>query len=361
MSNSLVSSDVMTIEQKITSRERLHELIPTLAAQGKRVAYTSGVFDLLHPGHVDYLEQAKALCDILVVGINSDASVKSNKGELRPICGEQDRAQIVAALASVDYVFLFDEKNNNTNIELLKPQLYIKAGDYAKSSLSSAPLVEKYGGEVKLIQLKTSHSSSKIINKISAQALQGLIVPEELPASDPKPTVFLDRDGTINEEVYYLHEPSKLKLLPGAMEALKKLKQAGFNLVMVTNQPGIGLGYFTKEDFYQVTRALFGMLAKEQIKFSKIYFCPHSESEMCECRKPNDGMLKRARSELSVDWKRSFVVGDMTSDVQMGLAAGVRAILVETGSAGSDGKCKVTPTARVADLLEAADYIIANA
>lgn len=333
-------------------------MIPTLKAQGKIVGYTSGVFDLLHPGHVDYLEQAKELCDVLVVGVNSDLSVKSYKGELRPICAQADRAQVVAALESVDFVFIFEERNNNRNIELLEPQLYIKAGDYSRATLSSAPLVEKYGGQIKLIALKGDHSSSNLINKISQHALQALIVPEELASLPTAPAVFIDRDGTINEEVSYLHEPEKLKLIPGVIEGLKKLQDAGYHLVMVTNQPGIGLGYFSKEDFYRLTRAIFVLLSKEKIKFSKIYFCPHSESEKCDCRKPGDGMLKRARAEMNIDWARSFVVGDMTSDIQLAVNAGIRSVLVETGCGGADSKFDVKPTAKVASLLEAAEFII---
>lgn len=349
----------MDINDKITSRENLIKLIPTLAAQGKRIGYTSGVFDLVHPGHVDYLEKAKALCDILVVGLNSDASVRSNKGELRPICNQNDRAQVVAALQSVDYLLIFDEKNNNLNIELLKPDLYIKAGDYSKAGLSSAPIVESYGGKIVLIPVKQGHSSSAIIEKISLQALQGLIVPDEIEQGEPKPVVFLDRDGTINADVSYLHEAEKLEILPGAVEGLVKLQQAGFRLVMVTNQPGIGLGYFTKEDFYRVTRSLFIALSRHQIKFSKIYFCPHSESEKCSCRKPADGMLKRAKAEMAIDWSQSFIVGDMTSDIKLGEMAGLRSVLVATGSAGSDQKFEIKASINARDLSDAADQIIA--
>ena len=348
----------MTINNKITSREKLSELIPTLKAQGKRVGYTSGVFDLLHPGHADYLEQARQLCDVLIVGVNSDASVKSNKGELRPICNEADRSLLIAALESVSYVFIFDEKNNNKNIEILEPDLYVKAGDYSESTLSSAPLVAKYGGQVKLIALKSSHSSSKIIEKISLQALQAIIPVDELPAKDPVPVVFLDRDGTINEEVSYLHEADKLKLIPGAVEGMLKLQQAGFSLVMITNQPGIGLGYFSKEDFFKVTRALFYMLTKYPVKFSKVYFCPHSESDNCGCRKPKDGMLQRAKKEMNIDWGRSFVVGDMTSDIKLGEMAGLRTVLLKTGSAGTDAKCQAIPTIVAENLSDAADKIL---
>ena len=112
------------------SRANVLEQVSEEKKTKKLVGYTSGVFDLLHAGHVDYLSKAKQLCDILVVGVNSDSSVKSLKGELRPINSEGDRAEVVAALSSIDHVFVFSDSNNNKNIELLKPDLYIKAGDY---------------------------------------------------------------------------------------------------------------------------------------------------------------------------------------------------------------------------------------
>jgi len=218
--------------------------------------------------------------------------------------------------------------------------------------------VEQYGGEIKLIKFSSGYSSSAIIEKISLQAVEQILQPAELENKGKVPVVFLDRDGTINEEVSYLHEPEKLKLIPGAIEGLKRLREAGFALIMVTNQPGIGLGYFAKEDFFKVTRALFMLLSKERITFSKVYFCPHSESERCGCRKPAPGMIERAMNEMNIDMDNSFMVGDMTSDIELGRRLGLRTILLECGAAGSDRRFNVQPTATLAGLLEAADYII---
>ena len=139
------------MRNKIFSRAEIIEKLKS--ERPARVGFTSGSFDLIHPGHVDYLSKAKELCDCLIVAVNSDNSIKGYKSELRPIVPADSRAKVVAALEAVDYVFIFDELNNNQNITLLKPDYYIKAADYNKKSLSSAPLVESYGGEVKLIDV----------------------------------------------------------------------------------------------------------------------------------------------------------------------------------------------------------------
>lgn len=153
-------------ERKVTSREKLAPQVAAWRAEGKIVAFTSGAFDLLHWGHVAYLETAKEQCDVLIVGVNTDESVQSYKGEERPIISEEARMRVVAALESVDYVFLFGEERNNQNMEVLKPSLYIKAGDYHESELTSANVVKKYGGEILIVPLKEGYSTTSIIDEI---------------------------------------------------------------------------------------------------------------------------------------------------------------------------------------------------
>lgn len=148
------------------TRDYVVEVRYSAGALGRRVGFTSGCFDILHAGHVDYLEKAKAICDCLIVAVNTDASIRKNKGEGRPINPENERLKVVSALKSVDHAFLFDETNNNVNIEMLKPDVYIKAGDYDLTKLSSKSIVEKYGGTVELIPLEYDVSTSDVIERI---------------------------------------------------------------------------------------------------------------------------------------------------------------------------------------------------
>jgi len=120
------------ITDKISTREELVPLVEEWRAKGMKVGFTSGSFDIIHAGHVAYLEAAKAKCDILIAGLNSDESVKGYKGPDRPIVPQEYRVQMMAALESIDYVFTFEERRNRKNLETIKPTYYIKAGDYKK-------------------------------------------------------------------------------------------------------------------------------------------------------------------------------------------------------------------------------------
>lgn len=147
-------------------KERIEDFCATLREAGQRVVFTNGCFDILHAGHVRYLEAARALGDCLVLGLNTDASVRRLKGETRPVNTELDRAAVVGALASVDYVALFDEPTAEALIEKVRPAVYAKGGDYTRETLPEAKIVEKYGGEVHFIDLVPGRSTTKIIEKI---------------------------------------------------------------------------------------------------------------------------------------------------------------------------------------------------
>ena len=315
--------------EKITTRQTLSKEAERWRAAKKIIGFTSGVFDLLHAGHVSYLQSARAQCDVLVVAMNSDVSVRSNKGELRPIISWKDRAQVLAGLSAVDFVFSFDEQNNHENIEALKPTIYFKAGDYSEQQLTSKALVESYGGKVVLVPFETGYSSSTIIEKVLSAYGPKLSAANEVPRGAPQPVVFLDRDGTINRETYYLHEPEKLEILPGVIEALKTLRAKGFRLVVVTNQPGIGLGYYKTEDMFRVHGRMLRLFGEAGVVVDKVYYCPHTDGASCDCRKPKAGMITRATKEMSVDLSRSFIVGDRDVDVGAGKAAGIKTVLVK--------------------------------
>ena len=138
-------------------------------AEGKTVVCTNGVFDLLHYGHLRYLQAARALGDLLVVGLNSDTSTRRHKGPLRPLVPEQERAALLLALEPVDYVIIFDEPTAERLVADLRPDIYCKGGDYGGSGarpLPEAAVVETYGGRVELIPYLPGHSTSDLVNLI---------------------------------------------------------------------------------------------------------------------------------------------------------------------------------------------------
>jgi len=150
---------ILTHEALMNEREHLHRA-------GKKLVFTNGVFDILHVGHVRYLAQAKELGDALVVAINSDASVRELKGEGRPLVSQNDRAEVLSALSSVDYVTVFDDNSPRSLIAKLLPDVLVKGGDYALDQIHGREEVEAAGGRVVSLQFVEGSSTSQIIERM---------------------------------------------------------------------------------------------------------------------------------------------------------------------------------------------------
>ncbi|MDP9351277.1 MAG: D-glycero-beta-D-manno-heptose 1-phosphate adenylyltransferase [Chloroflexota bacterium] len=136
--------------------------------RGERAVFTNGCFDLLHVGHVRYLRQARELADVLIVAVNTDDSVRELKGPERPVVPEDERAEVLAALEAVDYVVLFPDRTAERLVGVLKPELYVKGGDYTLDlrSLPEAGVVQRYGGEVRLMPVHPGRSSSALLSRL---------------------------------------------------------------------------------------------------------------------------------------------------------------------------------------------------
>ncbi|MCZ2341017.1 MAG: HAD family hydrolase [Bacteroidales bacterium] len=153
-----------------------------------------------------------------------------------------------------------------------------------------------------------------------------------------QPAVFLDRDGTIIADVHYLAEPSQIQLIPGAAAAIRRLNQAGFRVIVVTNQAGVALGRFSEDKIDAVHERLSALLAESRAIVDGYFFCPHHPqgivepyAQVCRCRKPEPGMLLTAAQEQNLDLERSWMIGDKVSDLAAGAAVGCQTILVRTG------------------------------
>lgn len=154
---------------KIIDNNEIQRIIENLKADGKTIVFTNGCFDILHAGHVRYLQAAKELGDCLILGLNSDQSVRNIKGPTRPINNQDDRAEVLSALSSVDYVVIFEEETAQGLVEKIRPAIYVKGGDYNVKDLPEAAIVASYGGETILIPEVPGKSSSNIIQKITKQ------------------------------------------------------------------------------------------------------------------------------------------------------------------------------------------------
>ncbi len=241
---------------------------------------------------------------------------------------------MIAALEAVHAVTLMHEVRPAALIELLKPDVYVKGGDYSEAQLRSKDLIESYGGRVICIPITFPTSTSEILERAAALSLHEQA--PRLARSVEHRLVFLDRDGTLIRDVPFLHDPSLVELMPGVLEGLRALEDAGFTLVLITNQQGIGLGYYTESEFIEVNRALLRLLAPAGINISRIYYCPHSQADLCPCRKPGSLLVENALQYFGAKPERCYLIGDSPADCVAGQRAGVRSILVSAAHAGEE-------------------------
>lgn len=155
------------LEKKIQDLRKIKKLISYFKARRKKIVFTNGCFDLLHWGHIRYLQDAKKKGDVLVVGINSDSSVKRIKEKKRPVVNEKDRLRLVASLESVDYVVLFKEDTPLKIIKFIKPDVLVKGADWNKNNIVGRDIVLSYGGRVSTIKFVKGYSTSNLIKKIA--------------------------------------------------------------------------------------------------------------------------------------------------------------------------------------------------
>lgn len=182
---------------------------------------------------------------------------------------------------------------------------------------------------------------------------------KKLVADKSRPAVFLDRDGTINEDRGYIDSPESLIIIDGAASAVKRLNAKGFKVIVITNQSGVGRGYFTEDAADAVNKRLEEILKKDGAHLDGIYYCPHHPDDNCECRKPKTGLIERAKMDFPIDLKKSYVIGDKVSDIEIARGIGGKGVLVLTGM-GKDEQKKLNhkPHYIAHDLKDAVEWII---
>ena len=158
--------------------------------------------------------------------------------------------------------------------------------------------------------------------------------------TDKKKAIFLDRDGVINKEIGYLSDPNKFELIEGVLKALKIFRQKEFLLIIITNQAGIARGYYTEETLSEIHKRMISLLKENDIALDDIYFCPHHPelTGPCDCRKPNPGMILKAKNTHNIDLQSSYMVGDTLNDIKTGLNAKCKTVLVLTGYGAEEEK-----------------------
>lgn len=157
-------------------------------------------------------------------------------------------------------------------------------------------------------------------------------------------TIFLDRDGVLNEDPIgnYIMKPADFKLLPGVLDGVGLLQKAGYRLIVISNQAGIGDGVFTKRELEQVNERMAALFAERGIRFDGIYYCLHGKEAGCDCRKPRIGLFKKAAKDFEIDCEKSYFIGDKLSDVEAGKEFGVSVIMLRTGHGAMEEKLITT-------------------
>ena len=180
-----------------------------------------------------------------------------------------------------------------------------------------------------------------------------------------KPAVFLDRDGTINEQMGYINHISRFKLLPKVADAIRMLNENNYLVVVVTNQSGPARGYFPIELVHEVNSYMQELLRKEGANIDAVYFCPHLPEDGCNCRKPKTGMIDIACRDLDIDLSHSYMIGDMCDDIELAKNAGIKGIMVKTGYGLGELKYRIPkrnikPDYIADDLFSAVKWILEN-
>ncbi len=185
------------------------------------------------------------------------------------------------------------------------------------------------------------------------------------PYNKSRAAIFLDRDGVINENHEdYVLSWEQVRIIPGSLDALVRLAQTTYSIVIVTNQSAIGRGHIKYDAINVINKRLINLIEQNNGRIDSLYLCPHAPDNKCECRKPKPGLLLQAARELNIDLNRSWIVGDSITDIQAGIAAGVRSILVRSGrGASQEPLCASQGLGHIpvlADLELAVDYILAH-
>jgi rfaE bifunctional protein nucleotidyltransferase chain/domain len=316
----------MNLEDKICSPEDLASRLESLP---RPLVMTNGVFDVLHRGHVSYLRGAAELGATLLVAVNSDSSARMlGKGPGRPLNSAIDRAYVLAGLESIDVLTLFDGRTPVELINSIRPDVYVKGGDYDMEALEETKIVRRWGGKSVAIPFVKGFSTTALVDRI------------RLTGAPLRKAVFLDRDGVINRDKAYVHRWEDFEFLPGAISGMRTFQDLGYALVIVTNQSGLARGYYTEAQYNTLNDFMRQHLAGHGVMIDGVYHCPHHPKGSipalavdCDCRKPKPGLLLQAVRDLGIALSNSILIGDKASDIEAARAAGVgRAYTVKSDS-----------------------------
>jgi rfaE bifunctional protein nucleotidyltransferase chain/domain len=277
---------------------------------------TNGVFDVLHRGHVSYLQRAAEFGAALLVAVNTDRSARMlGKGPDRPLNSELDRAHVLAGLSSVSMITFFDTRTPVDLIRKIKPDIYVKGGDYDMETLEESRVVRSWGGQAVAVPFVDGFSTTALVQRI------------RLPM---RKAAFLGCDGVININKAYVSRWKDFEFVTGAIEGMLLLQKAGYALVLVNNQCGLARGNYGQPQYQALTNQILEVLGKEGVKLAGVFHCPIRPNGIvprlsfsCNCYKPMLGLILQAARDLNLSLQDSLFIGDKPSGIEAARAAGV--------------------------------------
>jgi D-glycero-D-manno-heptose 1,7-bisphosphate phosphatase len=317
---------------------------------GKTVGVSSGSFDVLTGRHFKSLLEWGSRVDVLIVLVNSDASIRAYKGKSRPIIEESERAYIVAQSSGVHAVVLFDQVTPNEVLIHIQPDIYFNGSEWGADCVERNVVVAG-GGRVQAsdtpIPNTWTTSTTALLSKISFASKD----------SSAK-AVFFDRDGVINHNAEgYLHTFQDMRILPHVVTTMKQLMKAGYVLIVVTNQSGIGRGYYSAHDVMATHKKMRLYFKERGVHITDFYFCPHHPDVKCVCRKPEPGMLLKAAEEHNLNLSKSYIIGDSEGDIGAGHLANVQTIFFNR-TKRNNRFTEFRPRHSITDIRDAAHIIL---
>ena len=321
----------------INNLSELEEVIKNLDFNNK-IGAISGSFDCLHEGHRYSLNYCSRNVDILFVLINSDESIKTYKGDERPIQNLNERLNYLENFSNHMYFVSFDELIPNNTLEIIKPDVYFLSSEWILNPVEK-PLLNKIGCEIKehpeLEGFSTTRNNENVDNS--------------------KGAVFFDRDGTINEDVGYLSSIEDIKISEHNLDALSKISRLNLFNIVITNQSGVGYRYFTIHEMEKINIEILKVINSNGGRIDKIYYDTSTRENPSESRKPNIGMVLKARKEFNISLKKSWVVGDKDSDIELGKRCNMKTIYIQNNQ--YEYKSLFKPDYTVVNLYEAYQII----
>tara|TARA_B100001250_G_scaffold370770_1_gene355145 strand:+ start:1689 stop:2684 length:996 start_codon:yes stop_codon:yes gene_type:complete len=328
----------------INKKEDLITKISELKLNNLRIGTISGSFDCFHEGHKFSLDFSVKEVDKLIVLVNSDKSVSTYKGKNRPLQNIDERIKALVNFSPNNFYYVFDELVPNKILGLIKPDIHFISRDWSKNPVERY-VVEENGG--KLMEHPHLSGVSTTINLEKQKRTEKI-----------NKAIFLDRDGTINEDVGYLNNLEDINISQETLDGLEKISKLDYLNIIVTNQSGVERGYLTKETLNEINRKIKEIIEQQNGRIDHIYFDTSTPENPSKNRKPKNGMVVMATEEYNLSLKNSWVIGDRDTDIELGKMCNMKSVLIRNER--YEYKSKIKPDYIVNNLLEAYDVIISK-